>query len=185
MNRIVSVLAALAFLPSLALAGERTLVLKTFEDPRYPADPAVCANAGFAPVNVVLGASVWSLQTRASRGDVVKDAVRQVGTATACGRMTSATPFTPGQLFVIQFNLEEGAYLAQGTCDIVSVTVPTAGIMLAGCALGIVSAPPGVLGGIATSASVFNPYAIPGYGTGSVWTLHLYTAGHLDAEDED
>ena len=29
--------------------------------------------------------------------------------------------------------------------------------------------------GIATSASVFIPYAIPGYDTGSFWTLHLYT----------
>lgn len=185
MNRILSALVVLSLHPALALAGERTLVLKTFEDPRYPADPAVCENAGFAPVNVVLGASVWSLQTRASRGDVVNELVRQVGTATGCGRMTSATPFTPGQLFVIRFNLEDGSYLAAGTCDIVSITVPTAGIMLAGCALAIVSAPPGVLGGIATSASVFNPNEIPGYGTGSVWTLHLYTGNPIEQEDED
>ena len=48
--------------------------------------------------------------------------------------------------------------------------------MLAGCALKLVGAPEGVLGGLVTSASVFNPYSIPGFGTGSVWTLHLYTA---------
>jgi len=167
--------ALFALTPALAFAGERTLVVKTFEDPRYPADPAVCANAGFTPVNVVLGASVWSLQTRASRGEVMNEAVREVGTATGCGRMTTAVPFSPGQLFVIQFDLEDGAYVASGTCDIVSVTVPTTGIMLAGCALKIVSAPPGVVGGIASSASVFNPFSIPGFGTGSVWTLHLYT----------
>jgi hypothetical protein len=172
-----SFLVALVLLgPALALAGERTLIVKTFEDERTPADPQVCANAGFTPVNVVLGASVWSLQTRASRGEVMNEAIRQVGTATGCGRMTSGTPFTPGQLFVIQFDLEDGSYLASGTCDIVSVTVPTPGLMLAGCALKLVSAPAGVLGGLVTSASVFNPYSIPGFGTGSVWTLHLYTA---------
>ncbi len=175
MKRIVPVVAALAFLPALAVAGERTLVVKTFEDPRYPADPEVCANAGFTPVNVVLGASVWSFATRESSGDIVNDSVRMVGTATGCGRLTTTTPFSPGQLFLIRFNLADGAYVASGTCDIVSVTVPAVGILLAGCALKIVSAPPGVIGGIATSASVFNPYGVPGYGTGSVWTLHLYT----------
>jgi hypothetical protein len=171
-----SLLAALLLLgPILASAGERTLLVKTFEDEGTPADPQVCANAGFEPVNVVLGASVWSLQTRASRGEVMNESIRQLGTATGCGRMTSATPFAPGQLFVIQFDLEDGTYLASGTCDIVSVTVPTPGLMLAGCALEIVTAPPGVVGGIAASASIFNPYSIPGFGTGSVWTLHLYT----------
>jgi hypothetical protein len=90
--------------------------------------------------------------------------------------MTSAEPFTPGQRFAIQFDLEDGTYVASGTCDIVSVTVPAPGVMLAGCALAIEKAPPGVVGGVATSASIFNPYGIPGFGTGSVWTLHLYTA---------
>jgi hypothetical protein len=168
--------AALALLPSLAPAGERILLVKTTEDPRFPADPQVCARAGFTPVNVVLGASVWSLETRASRGEVVNETVRRLGTATGCGRLTSIVPFTAGQLFLIQFDLEEGAYVATGTCDIVSFTVPAAGILLAGCALRIVSGPPGVVGGIATSASVFNPQSIPGFGTGSVWTLHVYTA---------
>lgn len=180
MTRLLAALLLLAG-PAAALAGERTLVVKTFEDERYPADPAVCAAAGFTPVNVVLGASVWSLQTRASRGEVMNDAIRFLGTATGCGRMTSATPFTPGQLFVIQFDLQDGTYVASGTCDITSVTVPVTGIMLAGCALRIVQAPEGVVGGIATSASVFNPYSIPGFGTGSVWTLHLYTT----ADDDD
>jgi hypothetical protein len=59
--------------------------------------------------------------------------------------MTSATPFTPGQLFVIQFDLQDGTYVASGTCDITSVTVPVTGIMLAGCALKIVQAPEGVV----------------------------------------
>jgi len=171
-----ALLAALLLLgPVLASAGERTFVVKTFEDPKTPPDPAFCAAAGFAPGDVQLYASVWSLQTRAKNGEVMNEAIRKVGTANACGHMTSATPFTPGQVFVIQFDLEDGSYYAAGTCDIVSVTVPATGVMLAGCSLRLERAPAGVLGGLVTSASVFNPYSIPGFGTGSVWTLPLYT----------
>ena len=176
---MVRVLAALLLLagPAAALAGERTLILKTLEDESTPADLRVCDDAKFAaPVNVVLGASVWSLQTRASKGEVMNETIRNLGTATGCGLMTDPRPYAPAQRFVIQFELEDGTYLADGTCDIVSATVPTAGILLAGCALRLVKAPEGVLGGVVTSASVFNPKGIPGFGTGSVWTLHLYTA---------
>lgn len=167
--------ALLALVPALALGGERTLVVKTMEDARFPANMETCLSAGYAPLNVILGASVWSLQTKNRDGEVKRDAVKFLGTATGCGQLTNPTPFTAGQLFLIRFDLADGTYVAKGTCDIVSVTVPTAGIMLAGCALKIVSAPPGVIGGIATSASVFNPAGVPGFGTGSVWTLHLYT----------
>jgi hypothetical protein len=170
-----SLLAALLLLgPVLALAGERTLVLKSFEDERYPADREVCANVGF-PVNVFLGASLWSLQTNAARGEVMNDTIKLLGTATGCGLMTSGVPFQSGQMFALQFDLADGSYLAKGTCDIVSNNVPKPGLMLAGCALTIVSAPAGVLGGLASSMSVFNPYSLPGFGTGSVWTVHLYT----------
>jgi hypothetical protein len=168
--------ALLALLPALALAGERTLVLKTTEDARYPATPGLCEAQDYPVLNVVLGASVWSLQTNAAKGEVMNDAIRFLGTATGCGMMTSPAPYTPKQPFFIQFELGEGTYAFRGECDIVSVTVPTKGIMLAGCALRMIDPPAGMLGGFATSASVFNPAGIPGFGTGSVWTLHLYTA---------
>lgn len=171
-----SVAALLALLPALAFGGERTYVLKTAEDARFPADMNVCESADFPLVNVVLGASVWSLQTNAARGEVMRDEIRFLGTATGCGMMTSAVPFTPRQPFLIQFKLREGTFVAKGECDIVSVTVPVPGLMLAGCALKLTHAPEGVVGGFATSSSVFNPYSLPGFGTGSVWTLHLYTA---------
>ncbi len=171
-----SAVALLALVPALALGGERTLVLKTFEDARYPADLALCQAQGYPVLNVVLGASVWSLQTNAAKGEVMNDAIRFLGTATGCGMMTSAVPYTPRQPFLIAFDLADGRYVAKGECDIVSVTVPVPGLMLAGCALKLVQMPDGVVGGFATSASVFNPYGVPGFGTGSVWTLHLYTA---------
>ena len=125
---------------------------------------------------MLLGASVWSLQTNAARGVVMNEAVKLVGTATGCGSLTNPGPFAPKQWFSIKFDLDDGTYVASGTCDITSNDVPTRGLMLAGCALKLVRMPEGVLGGIATSASVFNPANLPGFGTGSVWTLHLYTA---------
>lgn len=173
---MIRLLAALvALVPALALAGERILVVKTYDDARFPANMETCLSAGFTPLNVVLGASVWSLETSIPTGEVKREAVRFLGTATGCGQLTNPTPFTPKQGFLIRFDLADGTYVAKGECDIVSVSVPTNGIMLAGCALSLVSAPEGVIGGIATSASIFNPAGIPGFGTGSVWTLHLYT----------
>jgi hypothetical protein len=38
-----------------------------------------------------------------------------------------------------------------------------------------VEVPPGFVGGVATSNSVFNPFRLPGFGTGSLWTVRLYT----------
>lgn len=179
-----SVAALLALLPTLALGGERTYVVKTMEDARFPPDMAVCEAAGFPLVNVVLGASVWSLQTNVRRGEVMRDEVRFLGTATGCGMMTSPVPFTPRQSFYIQFALRDGTYVATGECDIVSVTVPIPGVMLAGCALRIVQAPEGVIGGFATSSSVFNPQGVPGFGTGSIWTIHVYTDASDDRRDD-
>lgn len=173
MARLLAALVALV--PALALAGERTLVVKTYDDARFPANMETCLAAGYSPLNVILGASVWSLQTKVPSGEVKHEAQKFLGTATGCGQLTSPMPFAAGQLFLIRFDLADGTYVASGTCDIVSGTVPTAGIMLAGCALRLTSAPEGVIGGIAASASVFNPAGIPGFGTGSVWTLHLYT----------
>jgi hypothetical protein len=170
-KRILSA-AALALLPSLALAGERILLVKTSEDSGVTPDLELCQATGFDPLNVVLGASVWSLETRASRGEVVNETVRRLGTATGC---VSLAPNAVTGPFLIRFDLEDGRYLASGSCDILSFTVPARGILLVGCALAIVSGPPGFVGGIATSASVFNPRSIPGFGTGSVWTLHVYT----------
>ncbi len=169
--------ALLALLPTLALAGERILLLKTREDAQqYPADLAFCQQQGYPRLNVVLGASVWSLQSNAARGEVMNDEIRFLGTATGCGMMTSADPYVPGQPFAIEFQLRDGTYVASGQCDIVSNDVPQKGLLLAGCALTVVQAPAGVLGGVATSASVFNPYKVGDFATGSVWTLHLYTA---------
>ena len=177
MTRHLRHAAALALLlaPLVAPAEERILVLRTVEDPRYPASAAVCDGAPFAPVNVRLGASVWTVRTRARDGELVNDDVRFAGTATGCGRLSTATPFV-AQPFLIRFDLRDGSYTALGTCTITSNLVPVPGLLMVSCALTLVSAPAGVLGGSATSASLFNPSGLAGFDTGSIWTLRLHDA---------
>ncbi|MBI3182648.1 MAG: hypothetical protein HYZ28_10975 [Myxococcales bacterium] len=170
MKRTVAFLLA----PLSALAGERVVQLRSIEDASSPPDPAVCAAAPFR-VNLRLGASLWAIRTRASDGQVVNDSVQKVGTATACGRITNFA-FPPGlqQDFMVKFDLPDGSYTGVGTCTLVSNNVPKPGVVLAGCNLKLSSAPSGVVGGAATSASVFNPFRLTGFSTGSYWTLLLY-----------
>lgn len=177
MTSLIRRAAALSLMlaPLLASAAERILVLRTMEDPRYPASAEVCAAAPFQPINVRLGASVWTVETKARDGELVNDDVRFAGTATGCGLLTTAAPFVP-QPFLIKFNLQDGSYTAAGTCTITSNQVPVAGLLLVTCAMKIVSAPAGVVGGSATSASVFNPYGLTGFDTGSIWTLRIHDA---------
>jgi len=126
--------------------------------------------------NLFLGATLSSMQTDAGDSRVVNEAVHQIGTAAACGLITTA-PLVP---FYIEFTLNHGhdksnTYVAVGACQMVSNDVPRPGIALAGCALRVTQGPAGFLGGIATSMSIFNPLRLQGAGTGSFWTLRVYT----------
>ncbi len=169
---IRSLAALLALVPALALAGERTLVVKTYEEKGYPTDASMCVGAG---IKKLLGASVWSLQTNAARGEVMNEAVRQLGSATACATTTSLDPYAPKQYFVIRFDLADGTYFAQGQCDMVNKNFPAPGLAMVGCALEIVESPDGSRG-FATSSSILVLQDLgSSYGTGSIWTLHLYT----------
>jgi hypothetical protein len=147
--------------------------VRSEEDPAFPPDEAVCAAAPFA-VNVRLGASLWAEATDAARGQV-RATTRRVGVATACVRITDPT-FAPGapQPFYARFELPEGAVTAEGACSIVSNDVPSPGLVLAGCFLRATEVPYGYVGGAVTSLSVFNPADLPGFTTGSRWTVQLY-----------
>ena len=96
----------------------------------------------------------------------------RIGKATACVQLTNFL-FPPGlqQNFYAVFDLPSGRYTGLGTCTLSSNNVPQAGLVLAGCTLNVVSGPNGVLGGVITSASTFNPVRLPGFSTGSLWTL--------------
>ncbi|WP_043709853.1 hypothetical protein [Corallococcus macrosporus] len=157
-------------------AGAREVVMqfRTQEDPASPPDPAVCAAAPFE-VNVKLGGSVYVPRHDPGDGKVVSAGDRRVGSATACIQVTD-TAFPAGQQLNVymRYNLPEGAFTARGTCTLVSNDVPAAGLVLAGCAMRLVEVPKGFVGGTVSSTSVFNPRKLPGYATGSFYTLYAY-----------
>src|SRR6266702_3791138 len=134
--------------------GQHTLVFRSLEDPNVSSHPKECP---FPSANLFLGATLWSIETDASDSRVANEAVQPIGTAAACGLITTAS--------LVPFY----------ACQVVSDNVPRPGIVLAGCALRIAQGPEGFLGGIATSMSIFNPLRLQGAGTGSFWTLRAYT----------
>lgn len=177
MRRTASLLALIA--ASSALADVGTYLFRSVEDPNFPPDDAICAQAPFR-VNVKLGASLWSQVSRPVDGRVMVEQLVRVGRATACVQLTNFL-FPPGlqQNFYAVFDMPSGRYTALGTCTLTSNDTPQAGLVLAGCALDVVEGPAGVLGGVMTSASTFNPVRLAGFKTGSVWTLQTYTSEPL------
>ena len=152
--------------------GQHTLVFRSLEDPNVSSHPEECP---FPSANLFLGATLWSIETDASDSRVVNEAVRQIGTAAACGLITTAS-LVP---FYIEYTLNPGnhggnTFVAVGACQVVSNDVPRPGIVLAGCTLRVTQGPEDFLGGIATSMSIFNPLRLQGAGTGSFWTLRAY-----------
>lgn len=161
---------------SAAMADEVTYQFRSVEDVAYPPDDTICAQAPFS-VNVKLGASLWSEITRIVDGRVIVEKALRIGRATACVQLTNFL-FPPGlqQNFYAVFDLPSGRYTGNGTCTLSSNDVPQAGLVLAGCTLDVISGPNAVIGGVIVSSSVFNPGALSGYSTGSVWSIHAYTS---------
>lgn len=168
-----------------AWAAEETYVFESKEDPSTPPDASFCAAAPFA-ATVKLGASLWSIDTRRRDGRVRDQQKKRIGRATACLGLTNVL-FPEGltQQFYARFELPGGTYIARGTCTVSSNSVPQPFIILAGCTLKLVSGPPGSLGGMVTSASIFNPLQRPGFGTGSTWTLHEYSTLLANNDEDD
>jgi hypothetical protein len=165
--------AALALAAGTALAAEDVLLLRTQESPEVA---AVCA----AGENIVLGAFVYAPRTRAHDGLVMKEGSRPIGTAVGCGTMTSIAVGAKAP-FRIAFDLGKRTVYASGECTVAQRFAPLAPqpfpLLLVGCSLAVEpGSDAGLLHGIAGSTSVFLPYPIPGYDTGSFWTLHLYYA---------
>lgn len=168
-----------------AAADERTWVVRSEESAATPPDPAVCAEAPFA-TNVQLGAQLSSLKIDGRSGGVVDPSRRVVGRATACLQLTSLLfPAGLTQRFYVRFDLPQGSFAGVGSCLISSNDVPVSMLVLAGCTLELVDGPPGMIGGVATSASIFNPTRLPDFGTGSFWTLHAYFDGPAPREGRE
>jgi hypothetical protein len=187
MKRSFAIALALVCAPALAQAAERVVQFRSAEDPASPPDAAFCDAAPF-PVNVRLGASLYSYEVRGRDGSVDAEEGRKIGTATACAQLTNFLfPLGLQQNFVVRFDLPQGSFTAAGTCTFATNDVPLRGFVLAGCALGMTQFPAGVVGGSAASLSSFNPFRLAGFATGSYWTLQYYdsapTTGHRGDSD--
>jgi hypothetical protein len=122
-----------------------------------------------------LGASLWSLRTRASNGTVNNEMVRQIGVADACGYIIEGLGEGAKAPFYMEGNAGGLDMAAAGECSLVTNNIPVDGIILTGCALKVDPDPEqGLLGGLAASNSVFNPFGVVGFNTGSFWTIHVY-----------
>jgi hypothetical protein len=159
---------------NLSRDGVQVLRFRSEEDPSVTPDPAVCAAAGFTS-NVRFGAVLYSEASNGQEGRIVNRSARRIGTATACARITDPSfPADLRQEFYVRFDLPEGPVTARGGCTLVSNDIPTAGLVLAGCHLKVTEAPSWYKGGAVASLSVFNPRRLPGFLTGSDYTLQLY-----------
>ncbi|RKH54531.1 hypothetical protein [Corallococcus aberystwythensis] len=145
---------------------EWVYAFRSQEDAATPPDEAVCAAAPFTST-VKLGAGLYV--------PVADGCYERVGSATACFRLTDRT-FTPGTQvpFYVRFLLPAGAFTALGECTLMSNDQPQAGVVLAGGTLKLVEVPPGFVGGMVSNLSVFNPLKLPGFATGSYYTLYTF-----------
>lgn len=168
----VAVVSLALVLPLPVLAGEVSYQFQTQEDPQA-ADPNLCQGAPFQ-ANVKLPGIV-SVPDKDSHGKLKAGARKAVGKARACALITDRT-FPEGSQadMYASFDLPEGRFTAVGKCTAVSNAVPRPGVVLVGCALKLTEFPPAYAGGFVTSSSLFNPLGLPGYNTGSLWTLRLF-----------
>jgi hypothetical protein len=183
MSKMASLL--LAAWASAAAAESRVVQVRSAEDPASPPDRAFCQTAPFG-VNLLLGASLYTYDVGEHTGLVRSEHPRKIGVATACARLTNFLfPAGLQQDFYVRFDLPEGSFVGLGTCTLTSNDVPLAGFVLAGCALKMTSFPPGVVGGGISSLSSFNPFRLPGFATGSYWTLQYYDNAPSQRGEDD
>ena len=168
-----------------ASAASHVIQVRSAEDPASPPDAAFCA-AGPFTANALLGASLYAYDVGEQTALVRPEHPRKIGTATACVQLTNFTfPAGLQPKFSVRFDLPEGRFEGVGTCTLISNKVPQAGFVLAGCALAMTSFPTGVLGGAIASLSSFNPFRLPGFATGSYWTLQYYDDSVSPQEEHD
>lgn len=185
MSRMSAAAAALVLsLPAAALADEVVYQFRTEEDPSASMDLQACQGAPFR-VNLRLAAGVYVPLHSIRNGEVVLTGHRKVGTAVACAQLTDMTfPEGLSQSFYVRFVLPEGTFTGVGQCVAASNRVPRAGVVLAGCTLKLTEFPSRYMGGFVTSSSIFNPFGLPGYNTGSYWTLRAFEPERKSAASE-
>ncbi|WP_225412624.1 hypothetical protein [Stigmatella hybrida] len=162
-------------LPTPGLAGEVVYQFRSQED-AGATDPKGCDRAPF-PVNVRLPAGLYAVRVDGGTARVLPGEPKRVGTGLACVRIQDRTFAEGSQADIfVRFELPEGRFIALGRCTMVSNAVPRAGVVLTTCALKLTEFPAAYAGGFISSASLFNPQKLPGFDTGSLWTLRVFEA---------
>ena len=174
---LVMVLAGFC-LPAVAQEIDKTVILfRSMDDPNIPPDPAVCdaGNSGFE-ANLSLGASLWSFQTKSNNGTIVKEKVQQIGTATSCVLITDLTfpPFGTEAPNYVEFTIGDLFIAVSGECEATVNPLPE-GPLFVSCYLEVIPerSTEGIKWGQAISNSTFTPIPIPGFETGSFWSIQL------------
>ena len=163
------------YVPVMAQDVEKTvIVFRSMNDPNIPPDLFACDpnNTGFEPdpPTFPLGASLWAFQTRSKDGVIVKEKVRQIGTATAClyfGEFET--------LNYLEFEIGDLFIAASGECLSTYDATSEGGPIFATCGLEVIPerSTEGIKWGQASNNSTFAPFPIPGFETGSLWTIQL------------
>jgi hypothetical protein len=175
---LIAVLAALVAVPAAMSSGDdqvkaRAYLFRTIEDPSI--DPIPDSGCPDGPgVLAKAQGHAYSLATRAKDAMVVDEQIRRVGIVRICGRITGLTEGTTGPANA-RIQIAGDTYTASGACRATSNGVPQPGIVLVGCALRLNSGPDGFVGGIATSASLSNLGSVPGYKTGSFFSVRVFS----------
>jgi hypothetical protein len=182
---LIGVLAGI-YLPAEAKEVEKTVVMfRSMDDPDIEPDLEVLLRAEECdpllvlenPYLVPLGASLWSSQTRSKDGMMVKEKIRQIGTATAVTALTDLTfnPFDKEAPFYFEGDID-GLYItACGECEVTNNAMMEGGPIFVTCYLDVDPelSTEGIKWGQAVSNSTFVLAPIPGFETGSFWTIQL------------
>ncbi len=155
---------------------EKLYLFTSKDDPDLEPNHEFCYSAPFNS-NTTVAASLWSVQTNIGTSRLIDDGVVQVGTATACLEL-SDEGFEIGGMVPMHVEFVFGRMIlnATGACLSTTAGVPADGVVLSGCTLDILDSPTHrkVLGGMASSNSLFNLGGVPGLNTGSVWAMRVY-----------
>ena len=195
---VVLALAALGTTASVSAQGleETAIQFRSLHDPSIPdPDPLLfCmsdevldrlpADADLTNmVPVPLGASLWSLATQAKDGKVINEKIKQVGTGDACayidfGSLLDPKLIFPKSPFYGEFVIGGQEVTTSGYCTRTGILYTDLGpVILVGCSMDVLPecSSEGIVGGLATSSSIFNPFGVPGFSTGSLWGVRLFS----------
>src|SRR5262249_53653443 len=134
-------------------------------------DPTkICASTPFQP-NRPAGYTIYSIETNSETARYTNWEKEPVGTLVGCFDVHPG--LTPYPVYgAYYFNTGE-VFVFNGTCQIALLDTPQTGVNQSTCILPITSAPPGFVGGLATTNTLAASPAL-GYNTTSLATIRIF-----------